>query len=133
MATLSIQDNIFAHMLVRISGGDVFKLALSNVAIPTTVATLAGITEIATGGGYVAGGFTVSASVSNPTSRSAAAAFADYAITATGTMATFQYGLIYNSSDANRAWFTFNLGGPVSLTAGSQHPLDFQTAAVTVS
>lgn len=89
---------------------DTFKAALytsaASISPASTVYTAVG--EVPTGGGYTAGGLTLTGATVNLTNGTAFVDFDDAIwvssnITATGVM-------VYNASKANRAVFTYNFG-----------------------
>lgn len=138
MAALNYSDNFAKEILEAVhnmaSGGDVIKLALSNTAITAANATLAAITEISPGNGYSAGGPTLTSSTSAPSTGQGAFTIADYTLTASGgTIATFRYGLIYNSSKSNKSIQYFDLGAAVSLTVGNSQLFDFSATAGNIT
>jgi hypothetical protein len=101
---------------------DVLKLALTNVAPAATNTVFSNLTEIAAGNGYTAGGIvltTTSYSQSGGTAKLILAA-PNPGWTATGgTMASFRYYALYDSSASGSplvGWWDY--GSIVSLTVG---------------
>lgn len=95
-----------------------FKLALSNT-LPDAAAdlTLADITEIGTGNGYVAGGYTLSGFNLLRTGSVLRLDFVDPAVAASGgSIGPFQYCVVYNNSASNKliGWFTLDAANTVA-------------------
>jgi hypothetical protein len=102
-------------------GSDTFKLLLTNTAPVATNAVKADLTEITAGSGYTAGGATVTLTSSTQSSGTYKyiASAASPTWTASGSMATFRYVTIYNSTAASGnlvGWW--DNGSGVSLTTG---------------
>ena len=101
---------------------DTLKLALTNVAPVATNTQYSNLTEIASGNGYTTGGATLtttSYSQTNGTAKLIVAA-ANPTWTATGgSMATFRYYVVYDSTASGSpliGWWDF--GSAVTLTVG---------------
>lgn len=101
---------------------DTFKLMLTNVAPTAANAVYADITEIANGNGYTTGG--ASATLVSSTQSGGLykyiASFANPTWTATGTMATFRYAVLYDVTPTSPlkplvGWWDY--GSAQSLTA----------------
>lgn len=109
--------------------GHSFKAAASNTAPSTAFTVLADVTQIATGAGYVAGGYDLDSETISETAGVALWTIADKLITAAGgTLATFQYIWIYNdtqSAPAKPLVGYYSYGAPVSLGDGESILLDF--------
>ena len=107
---------------------DTFNVALSNTA-PDSAAdlTLSDITEIATGGGYAAGGYTLDNIVLSRTGGTAKVVCDDETITATGAaLATFRYVVVYNATAAGDplvAWYDYGTG--LTLDENESLTIDF--------
>jgi len=90
---------------------DVFKIALytssADLGPNTTVYTTAG--EVPTGGGYVAGGKTLTGATINTGFGTAYVSF-NTPVTWTGATFTARGALIYNSSKGNKAVAVYNFG-----------------------
>ncbi len=90
---------------------DVFKIALytssADLGPNTTVYTTVG--EVATGGGYAAGGKTLTGATVNTGFNTAFVSF-DTPVTWAGATFTARGALIYNSSKGNRAVAVYNFG-----------------------
>lgn len=102
---------------VHVLGTDVLKLALYDSTASISYATTAysASHEIA-GAGYSAGGFTLALTATYPkiVSRKLLVDFADFV--ANPAAFTANYGLIYNSSKANRAVAALDFGGAIIAT-----------------
>ena len=96
-----------------------YKLMLSNVAPVLTNTLSTDITEISAGNGYSAGGPILTLNtVETFNTSSGRVIFADQSITASGgTIATFRYGVIYNSVNLSLVGY-IDIGGTVSLPNG---------------
>jgi len=82
-------------------GSDTLKIMLTNVAPTASNAVKADITEIAAGNGYSAGGATVTITSSSQSGGVYKLVGNNVTYTASGgTIATFRYAVIYNSSPA---------------------------------
>lgn len=109
-------------------GGNTFKIALYTSAATLGASTTAYSTsdEVATGGGYTAGGNTLT-SVSPTTSGTTA--FVDFADTTwTSSTITANGALIYNNTNANRAVVVLAFGSDKSSSNG-----DFQIVFPTAN
>ena len=111
-------------------GGNTFKIALYTSAATLGASTTAYSTsdEVATGGGYTAGGNTLT-SVSPTTSGTTA--FVDFADTTwTSSTITANGALIYNNTNANRAVVVLAFGSDKSSSNGD-FVIQFPTANST--
>ena len=109
-------------------GGNTFKIALYTSAATLGASTTAysATNEVATGGGYTAGGNTLT-SVSPTTSGTTA--FVDFADTTwTSSTITANGALIYNNTNANRAVVVLAFGSDKSSSNG-----DFQIVFPTAN
>ncbi len=110
---------------------DTFTIALSNTA-PTAATDdeLVDITQIANGNGYTTGG----QALDNPTSSQTSGTYSfnadDEVFTASGgTMATFQYAVLYNNSATNDEIICYwDNGSGISLADTESCTIDFTTA-----
>lgn len=96
------------------TGGDVFKIALytsaASIGPTTTQYTTAG--EVATGGGYSAGGINLT---NQPTVQSSGTSFVDFADASwSSSTITARGAMIYNSTDGNRAVMVLDFGSDKS-------------------
>jgi len=102
-------------------GSDTLKIMLSNTAPAATNAIKTDITEIAAGNGYAAGGGAVTITSSAQSSGLYKLVGNNVTFTASGgTIATFRYAVIYNSTPANGnliGWWDY--GATVSVTSGN--------------
>lgn len=101
------------------TGGDVFKIALytsaASIGPTTTQYTTAG--EVATGGGYSAGGITLTGQV---TTQSTGTSFVDFADASwSSSTITARGAMIYNSTDGNRAVIVLDFGSDKSSAAST--------------
>lgn len=99
------------------SGADTLKLALSNTAPnASTHAVLADITEIANGNGYTSGGSSCQ-NVGTGATGTFTLVCTDIVWTSNGSLATFRYVVMYNSTAAGGpliSWWDF--GSSLTLT-----------------
>ena len=104
-------------------GSDTLKVALTNVAPVATNTVLANITEI----DYTnLSARTITVSASSQTSGTYKLVATDLVITASGTVPTFRYVVIYNDSATNKeliAWF--DIGASKDLIITDTLTLDF--------
>lgn len=119
------------------AAADTLKIALTNTAPNVATHTVRGdITEISAGNGYVAGGNDAQNSVSRSGGVTSVVGV-DVVFTASGgTMATFQYAVLYNDTPASPLdpligyW---NHGSAVSLANGESFTVDFGTEMFTIT
>jgi hypothetical protein len=122
--------NVFVQDLgrkVHNLNADVLKIALTNTApTVTTNAVLADITEIAAGNGYSAGGNTVGSTTYSQTSGTAKLVGNDVVFTASGgTIATFRYAVLYNSTAASGPLIAYwDSGAGQTITTGNSFTVD---------
>lgn len=116
-------------------GADALKIMLTNTAPTATNTVKANITEIAAGNGYAAGGVTVpissSAQVDGLYSLAPAS---DVTIQAAGgTMATFRWAVLYNSTTPDGALISYyDYGEPLSLKINESILFDMQATLLTI-
>lgn len=107
---------------------DTFKLLLSLVAPVVGDETKADLTEIAAGGGYSAGGLTLTVSVAQ-VGATARVTIDDIILTASGTIADWRYATIYNDSSAGDSLIGWiDTGQTRSLGTGETFTFDFDDA-----
>lgn len=106
---------------------DVLKVALTNTAPNATMAVLADITEISAGNGYSAGGNAPTNSGYSQTGGVGKLTLVDTVFTAAGgSMATFRYAVLYNSTAAGGpllAWYDY--GASITLATGETMTVSF--------
>lgn len=113
----------------KATGGHVYKLMLTNSLPVATNTVKADLTEIAAGNGYTAGGEVLTISRSNTTGTEKIIVSADITWTAvTGSMATFQYVVIYNDTQTSPAkplvgWIAYP--SPITMLVGESFLADF--------
>lgn len=129
MATFN-KFNSFVEALaekVHNLGSDTLKVMLTNVAPVATNTQKSNLTEIAAGSGYTAGGTALTGVTSSQTSGTYKLIADDVTFTASGgTMATFQYVVLYNDTATNDeliGWW--DNGSTVSLVDGQSFKVDF--------
>jgi hypothetical protein len=104
----------------------VLRVAFTNTAPSPTNQTIADIAQIATGGGYNTGGFTLPVVSSTQTSGTYKLVVQDVTFTATGTCGPFRYVVVYDSSSAGElliGWYDY--GDSLTLASGESLFLDF--------
>jgi hypothetical protein len=130
MATYN-KINVFTENLaekVHDLGADTLKVALTNTAVTSTMATLSQITEISPGNGYSAGGSQASQSGSAQTSGTYKLTVADVVFTASGgSIGAFRYAVFYNDTptspaDPLIAWHDY--GSSITLASGETFTWD---------
>lgn len=104
-----------------------FRLLLSLTAPSLTNTVRSNLTEIAAGGGYVAGGFTLAAPTWSQTSGTARLVIPDFTFTATGNVADFRYASAYNDTAGTKPlMFYMDYGSTISgMTTNEQLVFDF--------
>ena len=111
-----------------ITSGNVFKFALIKCtptgnygAASTNYSNITGSSDETSGTGYTAGGFAWTAAQNITPSTSGTGAFWSWSVNPSWTSATFstQGGMIYNSTNGNRAVYTGDFGGCQSVSAGT--------------
>jgi hypothetical protein len=108
-------------------GSDNLKVLLSNTAPVSTNAVKADLTEIAAGNGYSAGGTQATLVSSAQSSGTYALKLNNVTFTASGgSIATFRYAVLYNSTPANGnliGWYDY--GTTLSVTSGNSFTVQF--------
>ena len=107
---------------------DTLKVMFTNVAPDAAAhAVKADITEIAAGGGYLAGGFAVSQVSSTQTGGTYKLVLAQTTFTATGVVAAFRYAVVYNDTAASGDLIVYiDYGQSITLqNAGETFALNF--------
>lgn len=106
--------------------GDTFKFALTNTAPnAATHTTLANISEIAAGNGYVAGGAAVGVSATQSTGTLSVTPAGDVVITASGgSIGPFRYVVLYNDTSGDRLVSYYDYGSSISLNDGETFTID---------
>ena len=97
---------------------DTLKIVLTNTAPVATNTVIANITDLATGGGYTAGGAAVTITASTQTSGTYKLVGNDLVFTATSGFGPFRYAVLYDSTAASSqliAWWDY--GAAVTLLA----------------
>lgn len=109
------------------STGNVFKMAL-GIATPagtfgaaSTNYSNLGTDEVANGSGYTTGGFAWTAAQNVTPATNGTTAFWGWSVNPSWTSASFSTsgGLIYNSTNGNRAAYVGSFGGTQTVTAGT--------------
>ena len=99
-------------------GTDVWKVALAATINPADTTFVAGTTDLATAGGYTAGGNTCATTSSSQTAGLFKLVLASPAIwTATGVGFTYRYAILYNST-LNVPIGSWDYGSSQVVTAG---------------
>jgi hypothetical protein len=113
------------HNKVHNISSDTLKLALSNTAPTATITDLSGITQISAGGGYTLGGFSLTVTSSTQTSGVYKATITNYSFSPTGTVATFRYPILYNSTAGNKTICWWDYGAAQDLVSGDTFNFNF--------
>jgi hypothetical protein len=121
--------NDFVEQLCRAKhdfGSHVFKVALSNGTPNPAHAQLSDITELATGGGYTAGGVVATIGISETGGTVTITAADPAAWTASGSGITFRYASLYNDTSPTDALVAYwdNVSS-TTVTAGNVLAVDF--------
>lgn len=137
MATTVFFDSFLAASMngVHDLASDDLKLALSNAAPSASTDTqFSDITEIAAGNGYTAGGQSLDNVLSTQTAGVYTLTADDEFFTAAGgTMATFQYFILYNDTATNNELIAYwALGAAKSLEDGKAIKYDIGTSIFTL-
>jgi hypothetical protein len=115
-------------------GSDTLKIMLTNVAPVATNAVKADITDIAAGNGYSAGGTACTSVTDTDTAGTVTLASASVVFTASGgSIATFRYAVLYNSTAASGnliAWW--DNGSGVTLNSGDSETVSFPSGVFTL-
>lgn len=107
-------------------GSDALFVCLTNTAPAATNAVKTDITEIAAGGGYVAGGAQATQAASAQTAGTYKLTINDVVFTATGAIGPFRYAVLYNNTAANKeliGWWDY--GSSITLATGESFTVDF--------
>jgi hypothetical protein len=107
-------------------GADSLKVMLTNSAPVATNTVYANLTDLATAGGYTAGGTAPSITSSAQTSGTYKLVLADVIFTATTGFGPFRYAVLYNDTATNKeliAWWDY--GSAVTLLALETFTVDF--------
>ena len=111
-------------------GVHAFKIALSNIAPVAANTVLADITQIAAGGGYVAGGNALTGITVNEAAGVTTVAAAQVPfVAAVAPIATFRYYVLYNDTSASKnlvSWWDH--GVAVNLADGDAFNVKFNNA-----
>ena len=108
---------------------NVFKVMLTNVAPVATNTVKANLTEISAGNGYTAGGTATTITVAEATGTTTVSGTQVIFTAAGGTMATFQYVVLYNDTATNKnlvGWWDY--GSAVSLADTETFTVKFSNA-----
>jgi hypothetical protein len=110
-------------------GADSLKVMLTNSAPIASNTVYANLTDLATSGGYTAGGTAPSISSSAQTSGTYKLVLADVVFTATTGFGPFRYAVLYNDTATNKeliSWWDY--GSAVTLLASETFTVDFSAA-----
>jgi hypothetical protein len=112
-------------------GAHTFKAALTNAAPAVGNTVLSDIAQIANGGGYAAGGYTLDAVVLTETAGVAKVMIADEVIAAAGgAVGPFRFVAVYNDTAASKNLVCFyDYGSSITLNDGETLTIDFDGAA----
>lgn len=128
MATFNKVD-IFVQDLAQKQhnlASDVLKVALTNTAPTSSMTTITpGTTDLATGGGYTAGGGTVTTTSAVQTTGILKLVVADLVFTATTGFGPFRYAILVNSTASNKVIGWYDYGSSISLQASETFTVDF--------
>jgi len=107
-------------------GSDTLKLALTNTTPLVTYTQLSSIVQIAPGGGYTTGGFTLIVSSSAQSSGLYRCLIDDYTFTPGGAVDPFRWAVVYDDTAPNDPplWH-YDYGSAVTLTTGVPFVFDF--------
>lgn len=126
--------NDFAEQLlkgVHNFAAHTFRAALTNTLPAAGNTALADIAQIANGGGYLAGGYTLDSVVLSEAAGVAKVAIADEVITAAGgSIGPFRYVVVYNDTAAGKplvCWYDYSTSA--TLLDTESFTLDFDGAA----
>ena len=130
---MAVTVNAFNVLTTDIANGihdldtNTIKAALSNTAPSATDTGLADITQIATGGGYVSGGYTLANTAGSASGTEFKLDADDLVIAASGAaIATFRYIVLYNDTVASdKLILYYDLGSAIDLSDGSSYTLEF--------
>lgn len=130
--------NIFVGDLcnkVHNLGSDTLKIMLTNVAPVATNSVKADLTEIAAGNGYTAGGTALTGVTDTDASGTVTLAASNVVFTASGgSIASFRYAVLYNSTPAAGpliAWWDY--GSSISPASGETFTVDLSGNIFTLT
>jgi hypothetical protein len=108
---------------------DTLKIALTNSSPTTANTVLADIFQISTGNGYSSGGTAIGSTTYSQSGGVAALTGNNVTFTATGgSMATFRYAVIYNSTAAGGPLISWvDYGSSITLAIGESLVVDLTT------
>lgn len=133
MSTMAFYNAFFADVMNKVHnlGADTLKIALSNTAPVATHTTLSQITEITAGNGYTSGGQALDNVTSTQTSGVYSLDADDERFTASGgSIATWQYAVLYNSTASNKLIGYWMADAPINLSDGSYCDIEFTGGTV---
>jgi len=105
-------------------GSDTIKIALTNSAPVATNTILANITDIASGGGYTAGGVAVTRVSSSQTLGVYRLVLQD--LTLNGPFGPFRYAVLFNDTAAGKPLIGYyDYGAALTITSGNNFTMDF--------
>lgn len=119
MASVFPTSSKLAYLRGEHDAADTYKIALFTSAASFSASTTAySTTNETTGTGYTAGGVTLAGYA---TSTGSGKAFLDWTTDPqwTGATFSFQYAMIYNSTDANAVVAIYDFGSTQSVSAGT--------------
>ena len=119
MATYNKYTAAIEPMLEGMNAGtDAWKIALSNTINAADTTFTAGTTDLATGGGYTAGGNAASTTSASQTAGTFKLVLASPTVwTATGAGFTFRYAILWNSTTSNPVAY-WDYGSSQAVAAG---------------
>jgi hypothetical protein len=117
-------------------GSDTLKVVLTDVApVAATNTVLTDITDLATGGGYTAGGSAVTVTSSAQSGGVYSLAGNDLVFTASGgTIGPFSYAVLYNDTATNDELIGYwPYGSSITLADGETFTLNFGASILTLT
>lgn len=132
MATFN-KFNSFTEALsekVHNLGADALKVMLTNTAPVAANTVFVDLVDLATSGGYTAGGAAITTTSSAQTSGTYKLVLADVVFTATTGFGPFRYVALYNNTATNKeliGWYDY--GSAVTLGAAETFTVDFDGSA----
>ncbi len=111
-------------------GSDTLKVMLTNTAPVATNTVYADFVDLATSGGYTAGGNVVTQTGSAQTTGTYKLTIADSVFTATTGFGPFRYVVLYNDTATSKeaiGWYDY--GSSISLNASETFTVDFDGSA----
>jgi hypothetical protein len=114
---------------------DTFKILLSNTAPAASNQVKADITEISAGNGYTAGGTAIGSTALTLSGSTATMTGNNVVFTASGgSMATFRYVVIYNSTASGGPLVGYwDYGSAVTLTSAQTFTIDLSGGILTIT